>query len=197
VRANGASDSADFRFLWRATVVVTRFNSEDEPVYEQLESINVLNLAVVAINRLQFLRIENPLRNLRDLMNAIESIVGLGFSCSPVTFETMRPSAFLERVETSRLVGLRIVNAVLGDDIVSRMEFASKNGIEIQRLRVLKGIPYKVDIAVFECAFRGSRGRVAIAAGGLVRFSGELAPRLTYLIERELPTLLKGQAGME
>jgi len=183
-------NESDFRFLWRTALIVTRFTPDDEPYHEPVQTIDWLRLSIVDVNKMKFLRIENPIRNLRELMNAIESIVGLGFTCSPVTFEANRPNLFLERVESSRLVVFKIVGAMAGEDVVSRMEFVSKGGIDLHTLPISRKLRYKVDVSVFECAFRGSRGQVSISSSGVVKVSGALAPRLAYLIEKELPTVI-------
>jgi len=187
-RMDGTSEADTFRFLWRVSVVLTRFSEDYEPTYERLESWNFVDLSIVRLSRTQFLRIENHGRNLRDLMNALESIVGLGFSCLPVIFDTVTPDDFSEGVDEARLVGFKVVG-VVGEDLVARMEFASKNGIDLKAMSLLKGVRYKVDAAVFECSYRGLRGQVSIAAGGTVRLAGQLTPRLIHLIEKKLPSL--------
>jgi hypothetical protein len=184
-------NSEGFQFLWRSAVVVTRINDDFSPVYEQIASINLLTLATITINRMQFLRVENPGRNLRDLMNAMESVVGLGFSCRTVTFEGVRHDDFLRKgIDAARIVGLRIVGVADGDVLV-RMDFASKKGIDPKELRALKGVRYRVELAGLQCTYRVLKGLVSIATGGSVRFSGPLTPRLVSLFEKELPALVK------
>lgn len=179
-----------FRFLWRTTVVVTRFDDEGTPAYEEVASINFTDFSIVSVDGVIFLRIKNPGRNIRDLLNALETLMGLGFTSKPLTFDKAKPTTVFESVETTRLVGLKVVGAVIDEDLVARMEFASKQGMNVENMKLLKGLRYQVNSAAFELFYEGVRGQMAFASNGLVKVSGQLAPRLVYLIERDLPKLM-------
>ena len=187
------SDNSEiaFRFVWRTNVTVTRYDEDGEPQHEQIQTFGILHFSLLSIARNAYMRIENPQRNLRDLMNAIESLSGFGFSCSPVTFKQIHPKSIFEYVDESKLVSLRVVGAVLGEDLVARMEFASKKGISLRDIGLLKGHQYKLDVAVFDCVLKGVRGQLSISAGGTIRLRGPLTPRLLHFIQRELPQLSK------
>lgn len=186
----GAFDTAKFRFLWRTKVVVTRFDDGGTPSYEEMASVSFTDFAIVSVDDVTFLRIENPGRNNRDLLNALESLVGLGFTSKLLTFDKAKPTTVFESVEATKLVGLKVVGAVIDEDLVARMEFASKQGMIIENMKLLDGLRYKVDSAVFELIYEGVRGQVAFTSSGLVKVSGQLAPRLVNLIERDLPKLM-------
>jgi hypothetical protein len=193
-RTPSEASEESFRFVWRTTVVTTRYDENGEEASEELQSFSAVSFSIMNIGRGLFMRVENPNRNLRDLMNAIEGAAGYGFSCSPVTFETERPKLVFDRVDESKLVSLKLVGAILGEDLVARMEFASKQGIDLEKMKILRGLRYKIDVAAFDCLFQGVRGQVSIAAGGLVRFSGPLTAHLRQLIERELPQIAKAKS---
>ena len=134
-----------------------------------------------------FLRIENPGRNVRDLLNALEALVGMGFTVRPIVFDKGQPSTVFRSVDASKLVGLKVVGAVLADDLVARMEFASKEGMVIEKMNVLNGLKYKVEHAVFELVLGGLKGQISFAANGTVKISGQVAPKLVSLVEKDLP----------
>jgi len=175
-----------YRFLWRSRVVVTRLSAEGIPTYEQIDSVSFTDFALVAVADLTFLRIENPGRNVRDLLNALETLVGMGFTVKPVVFDKGQPSTVFRSVDASKLVGLKVVGAVLADDLVARMEFASKEGMLIENMTVLDGLKYKVEHAVFELVLGGLKGQIAFAANGTVKISGQVAPKLVGLVEQDL-----------
>ncbi|WP_175824503.1 hypothetical protein [Burkholderia cepacia] len=179
-----------FRFLWRTKVVVTRLDDDGAPSYEEIASVSFKDFAIVNIDGATFLRVENPGRNLRDLLNALESIIGLGFSSRALTFDKGKPTTVFESVESTKLVGLKVVGAVIDEDLVARMEFASKQGMIVENMRLLNDLRYSVDSAVFELIHEGVRGQVAFASSGIVKVSGQLAPLLVNLIERDLPRLM-------
>lgn len=185
-RVAGAASSASYRFLWRSRVVVTKLDPDGIPTYEQVDSVSFTDFALVEMGELTFLRVENPGRNVRDLLNALESLAGMGFTAKPVSFDKGQPTTVFSSVDASKLVGLKIVGAVLADDLVARMEFASKDGMVTENMTVLSGLKYKVEHAVFEVVLGGLRGQIAFAANGTVKISGQVAPKLVSLVEQDL-----------
>lgn len=188
-RIDSSTGTSKFRFFWRVKVVVTRFDDEANPSYEEVASVNFTDCAIVTVERATFLRIENPGRNIRDLLNALESLVGLGFTSKPLTFEKSKPTTIFENVDTAKLVGLKVVGAVIDEDLVARMEFASKQGMVVEKMKLLDDLRYHIDSAVFDLLYDGVRGQVAFTSSGVVKISGHLAPRLVHLIELDLPKL--------
>lgn len=182
--------ASKFRFFWRTKIVVTRLDDDGTPSYEEVASVNFTDFAIIPIDGVTFLRIENPGRNIRDLLNALESLVGLGFTSKPLTFDKAKPTTIFDSVEASKLVGLKVVGAVIQEDLVARMEFASKHGMIVENMKMLDGLRYSVDSAVFELIYEGVRGQVAFASSGIVKISGQLAPKLVHLIERDLSKLI-------
>lgn len=187
-QASRGDDS--YRYLWRSRVVVTKLDAEGIPTYEQVDSVSFTDFAIVEVGDLIFLRVENAGRNIRDLLNTLETLVGMGFTAKPVTFDKERPSSVFDSVDSSKLVGLKIVGAVISDDLVARMEFASKEGMVIESMDVLTGLKYKVEHAMFELVLSGVRGQIAFAANGTVKISGQIAPKLVDLVEQDLPLFI-------
>jgi hypothetical protein len=185
----GAIGSPKFRFLWRTKVVVTRFDDEGTPSYEEVASVNFTDFAIVQVDGVTFLRIENPSRNIRELLNALESILGLGFTSKPLTFDKAKPTTVFKSVDSTKLIGLKVVGAVIDNDLVARMEFASKQGMIVENMKLLNDLRYKVETSIFELIYEGVRGQLVFASNGLVKISGQLAPRLVHLIEQDLPKL--------
>lgn len=178
------------RFLWRSKVVVTQLDDEGITHYQEVATVNFTDFAVLNIDGEKFLRIESPGRSVRDLLNALESFVGLGFTCKPVTFVKNKPTSVLENVEVIKLIGLKVTDVVLGKDVLARMEFSSKEGITPEKLTVLDGVHYKTESASYELIYGGVRGVLCYSSAGLVKVSGLLAPRLIHFIEQDLANLV-------
>lgn len=183
-------DVPRFRFLWRTKVVVTHYDDEGMPTYEKIASINFIDFAIVSFDDEKFLRLENPGRCLSELFNTIELIVGLGFTSKLITFDKVRPTTIFEKVEVTKLIGLKVAGAVLDQDLVGRMEFSSSQGMIIDNIKILDGVRYKIDSSVYELLYEGIRGQLAVSANGTVKLSGQLAPRLLRFIEFDLPKLV-------
>lgn len=185
-RVPGVFGGASYRFLWRSRVVVTKLDLEGLPTYEQIESVSFTDFALVEISDLIFLRVENPGRSVRDLLNALETLAGIGFTAKPITFDKGQPSTVFSSVDASKLVGLKIVGAVLADDLLARMEFVSKEGMLIENMKVLDGLKYKVEHAVFELLLGGLKGQISFSTNGTVKISGQVAPMLVSMVEKDL-----------
>lgn len=177
------------RFLWRTEVFVTKFDDSGLPYYEPVENINYVDFALFEITGIFFLRVENPPRSIRELLNTLESKVGLGFTSKVITFEKVKPTSLFASVDSSKLIGLKVAGAVIGEDLVGRMEFASKNGMLIAEMKVLDGIRYTVESAIFELVYEGLKGQVSITSNGMVKLSGQLSPKILSLIEQDLPAI--------
>lgn len=188
-RIESSADVPKFRFLWRSTLVVTRLDEDGSPAYEEIANVSFTDFAVINFGALNVLRVENPGRTVRDLLNAIESLVGLGFTAKPMTFEGLKPAALFDDIDVSKLVGLKVVGAVIDEDLVARMDFVSKDGMDVKSMKVLSGLKYKVDTAVFSISSEGVRGQVTLTATGTVKVSGQLSGKLVQLIERHLSTV--------
>lgn len=186
-KVHGSASGTTYRFLWRSRVVITKLDSEGNPIFEQIDSVNYTDFALVKVGDLVFIRVENPGRNVRDLLNALETLAGMGFTAKPVTFERGQPTTVFGSVDASRLVGLKVVGAVIADDLVARMEFASKEGMVIKNMTFLTGLKYKVQHAAFEIIIGGLKGHISFAANGVVKISGPISPKLVGLVEEDLP----------
>lgn len=188
-KVEGSLGSPIYRFLWRSKVVITQFDDSGIPSYQEIDTVNYSDFAIVYVDGLTFLRVENPGRNIRELLNAIESLVGIGFTCKPLTFESAKPTRVFDHIKVIKLIGLKVSGAVLCEDLVARMEFASKQGISLDKLTVLEGIPHKIESACYELNYEGIKGQLAFALNGTVKVSGQLAPHLVHLIEQDLSKL--------
>ncbi len=178
------------RFLWRSKVVITLVGDDGEPQYQEVATVNFTDFAVLNVDGEMFFRIENPGRSIRDLLNTLESLVGLGFTCKPVTFAKKKPTLVLESVDVAKLIGLKVTDVVLDKDLLARMEFRSKEGINPEKLTVLNGVPHKTDSASYELVYGGVKGILQFSSTGMVKVGGQLAPRLIYLIEQNLTQLV-------
>lgn len=187
--AIGAWGQELIRFLWRSKVVITLIADDGAPHYQEVATVNFTDFAVLDVDGEMFLRIESPGRSIRDLLNTLESMVGLGFTCKPVTFLKKKPTSVLENVEVAKLIGLKVTDAVLGKDLLARMEFSSKEGINPEKLTVLDDVPHKTDSASYELIYGGVRGILHFSSTGTVKVGGQLAPRLIHYIEKDLAKL--------
>ena len=187
VESTGSVDR--FRFVSRVSLVVTRLDETGAPAFEQVTSVSIIDFAIVTLADGLFLRIENPPRSVRDLLNAIESAAGFGFTCKPLVFERAWPKLVFENVDSWKLVGLRVVDVVADEDVMARIELSSSNGMLQDQVRILRGTRFKVDCSTYEMTYHGLSGQLILSASGAVKIGGRLAPKILNLIEKELAGL--------
>jgi len=183
VTKTSANGRATFEFMWRSQVMLTRFSEDGGAFKESAVTVNILNIDIIVEIDHAYMRISDPSRNLRIFLNALESIIGFGFYLKAILFGDLRPELIFRHAEEARLVGLRIINVVAGPDLVARMEFASKQGLKVEGIEILKGVTYKIDWMAYELAYKGLRGYVALSSGGVARVGGSLAPRILNYLE--------------
>lgn len=180
---------AEYRFLWSSTIAVTRVYDDGIPRIEEIESIDSVDFSIVELENTVYMRVLNPGRNLKALFNTLELLAGTGFSCRPVVFSKTNPSEINEYVDASKLLCLRVSDLALGNGVLAKMEFSSKDGIRISEIQVLKKKRYRVVFSMHEFVYKGTKGQVSMSAGGLVKVSGNLAPKLLDIIESRLVTI--------
>ena len=188
-RVNGTLGQLIHRFLWRSKVVITQFDGNGEPIFQQVPTVNFTDFAILNIDETVFLRIENPGRSVKYLLNALESIVGLGFTCEPVLFDRKKPTTVFKYIEVNKLIGLKVTEAILGEDLVASMEFSSKEGINPEKLTVLSDVHHKIDSVSYELIYGGQRGLLSFNSNGTMKVSGQIVPRLIHLIEQDLANI--------
>ena len=181
--------SQNYRFLWRTRVPVVAMDNDGATSTQFVDGIEFTDFGISSVDGVHFLRVENPSRSARELLNCLETALGFGFTADPVKFDKQKPTTLFASVSASKLVGLKVVGALHGDGVVARMEFASKEGMDPAQLQVLSSLEYRVDSAVYEVFFHGARGQVSFAANGLVKVSSQLAAKIVNLIESDLPRL--------
>lgn len=189
IKVEGVLGALAYRFLLRSKVIITQFDEFGNPSLEEVLTVNSTDFAIVSVTGRTFLRIENPGRSIRDLLNAIESLVGLGFTCSPITFDNSKPTTIFESIKITKMTRLKITQAVIDQDLIAKMEFASLQGINIDKLSILDGVSHKIDSVSYEFNFQGVKGNLTLSNNGIVKVSGQLSSRLIHLIEMDLPKL--------
>jgi hypothetical protein len=168
---------------------LTKFDDGDDPSYEEVASVSFTDFSIISVEGAIFLRVANPGRSLRDLLNGLETIIGFGFTSKPIMLKKLNMTAVFEAVDSVKMVGLKVSGAVINKDLVARIEFASKQGISVEKMKFLDGLKYAVEASAYELVYQGLRGQLAFSSSGLVKVSGSLAPRLVNLIEQDLPRM--------
>lgn len=170
----------------RSRLKILRVQGDGSTSEEVVSTIALLAFSIFSRSNKTWLRISDPPRSSRELTNALERAVGIGFFVESVIFSQATFNSILERVDECRLISTKGLAALHESKALARIEIASKEGIDLESLPLLKGLEYIVDTAVFEVTYRRERGQILFAKSGLVRVNGPLSERLIELVEETL-----------
>ena len=181
-----SKDAATHKFYRRVQIVIPEIDEEGSEGSRTIDSLSSVEFAVVEAGAITLLRVHNPGRNMQALMSSIERAVGRGFSARPLTFNDGQPSSILNKADIKRLVGVKLINVAVSNDCVGRMEFASKIGIDLSKLRFLRDLKYSIDHMKYEVVINGERGAFSFSSNGLIKVGGTLSPLIIHELQRDL-----------
>lgn len=177
------SDRSRFRYLERSKVPIAVLDAAGNATHQMVDSVESIDFEAFQAGKVTLLRIDSPPRSIRGFLNSLEQVIGLGFSAEPITFGARQQRAVLQRVDASRMTGFKGVGNDATAKFVTRIEVASKEGLEPDELSFLRGLQLKVDHSTFEVMYEMLRGQITFAATGQVRIGGHLEPYLLGCIE--------------
>lgn len=182
-------EDSDYRFCRRTQLFVPVLTREGQEKIRAVDSVVTIRFAVLEGSADTILRVLNPGHNLQALMANIERAVGQGFSSRALMFEGAKPISILQKADIMRVVGIKLKNVVIDSDCVGRVELASKEGVDLEDVAMLKGMRYTVANVKYEVVVDGVRGVFSISESGLLKVGGKLARMIVGEIERELIVL--------
>ena len=179
-------DGERFRYLRRSTVAVTVLDAEGNADQHLVQTIDTIEFESFQVGDRTWLRVDDPPRSLKDFLNSLETIAGMGFSATPVKFPYKRQRVLLGHADVCRMVGFKGVGSDKALKAVARIEVASKEGIEPAQLPFLKGLQYAIDHSTFDVTYKMTKGQITFTESGVVRIAGQLEPYLLDCLERHL-----------
>lgn len=175
-----------FRFVWRSLITTTSLDEDGSPLYQTLSTVNFQDFCILGNEEKLLLRLEAPSRNSREVLNRLESIVGMGFACQPITLTEDHLQTLFKAVDVKQIISMKISGTLNQGDIISRMEFASKKGLNKENISVLDQIKYHTESATYELSYSGTKGQLTYTPTGLCKISGKLSPLIISMVEQAL-----------
>lgn len=180
-------------FLQRSSVPIVLLDGEGNAQRQLINTIDRIDFVFLQSSAGCWIRVDEPPRSLRDMLNALETTAGMGFSAEPVTFSLAQQKAVLARTDEFKLIGLKGVGSSVELQMVARIELASKVGLNLERLEILRDLSCTIDHSSYEASYQRTRGQITFTATGVVRLAGQLQPRLLNLVERQLVQRTRGK----
>lgn len=183
---NKTANGQEFRFLWKSNITKTNFDKDGEPVIELIPTINYCDMHLFEHNGNNWLRLNNPPRSTKELMNSMEDIAGFGFYAESLQFPSNHLPTTLSNLNEAKLIGFKALGAVVENKAIFRIEGASKEGLALEEINFLKKLAYSIDSMTYEIVFERIRGQVCLSSTGLIKISGQLSPMILEFIELDL-----------
>lgn len=181
-----AADRFSFKFLKHNSIAIPVLTNDGKLIYQSIKSIESVDFELFQKNSNIWLKIEDPPRSSRDFFNALESVSGFGFSAHPFIFSTENQRETLRVFDDYRLVGLKGIGNSIAKKFVTRIDIASKEGIDPENIDLISGLDFKTDQITYEISYKMLRGQVTFSASGLVRIAGAVSPFLVNCLESSL-----------
>lgn len=177
--------SSSFEFFWRTPLYATSIDDDGQEQRSEFFSTNRQKAHVVGQNKLM-LRLENPPRSSKEMLNCLEDVVGFGFVCQPVVVTEEIVLQAISEFSPIILSSVKMSGGFPSIAAVGRIELASKAGLDKSHLDSFGLEGATVESASYSVRHRGLSGQIGFSRTGVCKISGELAPLLMSSVERSL-----------
>lgn len=168
--------------------MLERVSDEGEYFEDHLEVRSSMQISFRGSSTFPLLRVVDGGRNIRVLIDALEGALGHEFFFESVPFN-MDLGASLESnklLDSCKLVGAKVTDLRVADGVLSRVEFAARQGMSLSLIDFLRGKDFKIELMKYEVLRSGIRGGISFGKSGRVLVSGALEEFLVNFVESEV-----------
>jgi hypothetical protein len=173
----------------KSPVILKIFDPSGTYTTQTFDSIESIEFELFKIESRVLLRVDEPPRSLRRLLNDMGIVVGFGFSAEPLIFNNLAQLEILRGADSIKLIGFKGIGSDAAAQIVARVEVACKNGVDPAKLPLLESLDYKVDHTTYDVKYKFLSGQITFTSTGILRISGALEPYLLGCVEEHLLTV--------
>ncbi|WWW36386.1 hypothetical protein V8017_05595 [Stenotrophomonas rhizophila] len=163
-------------------------NGEDAYTRSVVKSVVQMSYVAVLRDGLCVLRVNDSSRISGAFIALLSRAVGFGFSSKLLQGAPIlgKESRVFEEFDSYRLVGLKLSDVVASSNVVARLEFASKYGMQPSDIPMIPSSGYKVSMAKYDVVRAGVSGTVSYFASGRFSVTGRLQDWLIGFIQERL-----------
>lgn len=176
---------SSFRYIWPSTINAVRLDNDGNYEYQQVATVNSQSVTVLS-QRTIILRFESPVRSMRDVFNALESVIGFGFACEQIVINDSLVQTALVSATSKTLNTLKVSGAIPSANSLARIELASKEGINTEKVKLLGLSDFLVEAASYEVFYKGVKGHIGFSRSAACKISGPLTPFILSSLESAL-----------
>jgi hypothetical protein len=173
----------EIRYYWRTVVTTSYIDHDNSQVYQAVPTLAMLDFSLVNGRTASYIRLKNPPRTISPYLNALERIIGFGFSVENFNVLLHGREELLKRSDSARLVSVKATNVKLADNVIGRVEAVSKDYISNDLLGKFSMYPHLVDFCTYELIHKNVRGQVSFYRNGQARISDNIGGYVLNLVE--------------
>lgn len=182
----GAQGRFRFRYFRRTKVAVNVVDENGGPSTQVIDAVESFEFEFSDAGEFLLLRIDEPPRSIKSLLDRLEQVCGGVLSVSLLSFAFGDHGLILDGLQSYKLVALKGVGADRRQRYVARVEVASREGIVIEQLSLLRGLEFSIDNSTYEVLCGLGRGQVSFSSSGVVKLGDQVAETLLEAVERYL-----------
>lgn len=175
-----------YNYYWQAYISRVDFDEDGLLRTEEIINFSFCELEFYFSNSKMWLRVKNPPRSVKDLLDNIERAVGFGFFVESVSLFLNDNFLLLGKNAHKKLIAFKAFVPMPMESSLVRMEAVSKEGMDLDSFTLLQKNDYQLDQLTYEVMFERARGQISIGRSGLVKIGGQISPYLLEQIEKSL-----------
>lgn len=177
-----------FNFIWTTYLSSVSLHRDGSSKTEQIPTLSMCEVSLFKAKGRVWLRVLDPARSAKELLDSLERVGGFGFSATSVSLFGGNRTSFIPKGSEGRLISFKALRALPNESAVARIEAASKQGLDLGTFSLLGDGNYALEQLTYEIVYRQAKGQLTITNSGIVKVSGQLAPFLVDSVESTLVT---------
>lgn len=193
-RSEELSQSDDYKFTWNSELNISNFNEQGDVEFRVVKILNHIDFSIVNIDKNYLIRLINPARSVKELFDALERLIGLGFSCKVIKVDPSKWREALPDDLTAKLVGMEVSDLVINNKVIAKAQFKAINLLHVspEDIKILEGSSYRVSAVKLDVNKSGQKSIVELKSSGMVKIEGKLDKYILNGVEQYIRKLMLG-----
>ena len=174
--------TSSFEFFWPTPVYATAIDEDGQSRRSEFFSISRQQVDLL-VGKKMILRMQDPPRTLKELLNTLEDLIGFGFACEHIPITDQIISSAIADFHSVALNSVKFSGGLPNISALARVELVSKIGLEQKRVEEFGLQGLVIESASYFVKLKMLSGQVGFTRTGLCKISGDLAPLIQSKIE--------------
>ncbi|POD79255.1 hypothetical protein [Pseudomonas syringae] len=174
--------ASSFEFYWPTPIFATSIDEYGQAQRSEIFSVSQQRVDILGTEKL-VLRIQDPPRSSRELLNTLERLFGFGFVCEQVPVTDALIKKAITEFHSVTLSSVRFSGGLPDIAALARIELTSKQGLKLGIVDGFNLQGVSIESANYSIQYKGLSGHIGFTKSGICKISGELSPLIQSKIE--------------